>query len=84
MLTVEDPDVTATAVLHVPGASCAILTPKVKETMRELSPGEVLEVHTDDPAAREGMPAWSRLTGNALVKVVEEDQDRTRFFIRKK
>ena len=83
-MTTEDVDVTASAILHVPGASCAILTPKVKESMRELSSGEVLEVRTDDPAAREGMPAWSRMTGNSLLKVVEEGQDRTRFFIRKK
>jgi TusA-related sulfurtransferase len=74
----------ASAILHVPGASCAILTPRVKEKMRELESGEVLEVRTDDPATREGMPAWSRMTGNPLLKVVEEDKHRTRFFIRKK
>ena len=35
--------------------------------MRDLQPGEVLEVRTDDPAARVGVPAWCRLTGNRLV-----------------
>lgn len=75
---------TASALLYVLGASCAVLTPRVKDKMRKLSSGEVLEVRTDDPAAREGMPAWSRMTGNPLLKVVEEGQDQTRFFIRKK
>ena len=28
----------------------------------------MLEVHTDDPAARVGVPAWCRLTGNRLVQ----------------
>lgn len=75
---------TADHVLEIPGASCAILTPRIKEEMRALTSGQVLEVRTDDPAAREGVPAWSRLTGNPLLAVVEEGPDQTRFYIRKK
>jgi len=47
--------------------ACVDLTPLIAKTMRDLQPGEVLEVHTDDPAARVGVPAWCRLTGNRLV-----------------
>ena len=71
-------------VLEVPGQSCAIVTPMIKECIRGLDSGDVLEVRTDDPAAREGVPAWSRLTGNELVQMVEEDAERTRFLIKKK
>ncbi len=71
-------------VLEVPGQSCAIVTPMIKERIRGLDSGDVLEVRTDDPAAREGVPAWSRLTGNELVQMVEEDAERTRFLIKKK
>ena len=64
--------------------TCANLTPLMKERIRELESGQVLEVLADDPAAREGVPAWSRLTGNELLATVEMDADRTRFFLRKK
>lgn len=47
--------------------ACIDLTPLIAHTMRELQPGDVLEVHTDDPAARVGVPAWCRLTKNPLV-----------------
>jgi TusA-related sulfurtransferase len=53
--------------LDAPGMACVDLTPLIAKTMRELEPGEVLEVHTDDPAARVGVPAWCRLTGNPLL-----------------
>jgi len=56
----------------------------VKTRIRELLSGSVLEVRSDDPAAREGMPAWSRLTGNELLAAVVDDADRTRFYLRKK
>lgn len=72
------------AVLDAPGQTCALLTPLIKQAISELQSGDVLEVRCDDPAAREGVPAWSRLTGNELVDQVEESQSKTRFFIRRK
>ena len=83
-MTNNDALPTPDAVLDAPGASCANLTPLIKARIRELASGGVLEVRSDDPAAREGVPAWSRLTGNTLVAVVEEDVQRTRFYLRKK
>ena len=66
------------------GDACASLTPRIKETLRNIASGNVVEVRTDDPSAREGVPAWARLTGNSLINVVVDDDRRTRFFIRKK
>ena len=74
----------ASAVLDAPGSSCASLTPLIRARIRELASGQVLEVRSDDPAAREGVPAWSRLTGNELLATVHEDLDRTRFYLRRK
>ena len=54
--------------LDAPGLACVDLTPLIASTMRDLQPGQVLEVHTDDPAARVGVPAWCRLTRNPLVQ----------------
>ena len=71
-------------VLDVPGSSCAYLTPLIKQHIMALPTGAVLEVRSDDPAAREGVPAWSRLTGHPLVAVVQDDPERTRFFLRRK
>lgn len=64
--------------------TCANLTPSIKQRIHELTSGQVLEVRADDPAAREGVPAWSRLTGNELLATVELDAARTIFFLRKK
>ena len=57
--------------LDAPGLACIDLTPLIAATMRELNPDDVLEVHTDDPAARVGVPAWCRLTRNPLVHTSE-------------
>jgi TusA-related sulfurtransferase len=81
----QNPDIpTPDSVLDATGASCATLTPLTKARISELASGNVLEVRSDDPAAREGMPSWSRLTGNELLAVVVEDTNRTRFYLRKK
>ena len=40
--------------LDAPGLACIDLTPLIASTMREMEPDEILEVHTDDPAARVG------------------------------
>ena len=63
--------------LEAPGLACVDLTPLIATTMRDLRPGEVLEVHTDDPAARVGVPAWCRLTGNRLLHTSAEDDQPT-------
>ncbi len=82
-MTTEIPE--SQAVLDAPGASCAYLTPLIKERLALLASGEVLEVQADDPSAREGVPAWSRLTGNELVACIGGKRRReTRFFLRKK
>lgn len=64
-------------------AGCGDLTPLIRGRLRELQSGQVLEVISEEPAAHEGIPAWSRLTGNELLSVTRE-QARSRFFIRKK
>jgi TusA-related sulfurtransferase len=70
--------------------ACIDLTPLIAKTMRDLQPGELLEVHTDDPASRVGVPAWCRLTGNSLVRTSADDADtdqpttQTTFHIAKK
>jgi len=63
---------TADRTLDAPGLACIDLTPLIAATMLELQPGQVLEVRTDDPAARVGVPAWCRLTRNPLLQAIED------------
>lgn len=74
-------------VLDAPGLACIDLTPLIATTMRQLQPGQVLAVHTDDPAARVGVPAWCRLTHNPLLATSQEPDgpaNQTIFHIAKK
>jgi len=76
-----------TRTLDAPGLACIDLTPLIASTMRDLRPGDVLEVRTDDPAARVGVPAWCRLTGNPLTDTIADTthpDDNTAFHITKK
>jgi arsenite methyltransferase len=75
---------TADTVLDASGLTCGTIEPLMKLRMRALESGQVLEVRVDEPAARLGVPAWSRLTGHALLATVEDDLRRTRFFLRKR
>ncbi|GEM_PF-976898 len=66
------------------GDACATLTPRIATSLKSLRSGQVLEVRTDDPAAREGVAAWCRLTGHTLLLSHEEDEQRTRFWLRRR
>ena len=79
----EDGALTPDLTVDMGQAGCGDLTPLIRGRMRELQSGQVLEVISEEPAAHEGIPAWSRLTGNELIETVRE-ASRSRFFIRKK
>src|SRR5262245_42622674 len=74
----------AVAILDGYGQTCGTLEPRMKQQMQALQSGQILEVRVDDSGARLGVPAWSRLTGHTLLATIEEDTDRTRFFLRKR
>ena len=66
------------------GTTCAILTPAIKAKLREMAPGQVLEVRVDDPSARGDLESWSRLSGNELIAAREEPPGVLRAWRRKK
>ena len=66
------------------GMACVNLTPTIKRAISSMQGGEVLEVFSDDPASREGVPAWCRLTGHSLMETKEINQTETLFYIQKK
>jgi TusA-related sulfurtransferase len=65
------------------GDGCATLTPKIAAELKTLAPGEVLGVLTDDPSAAEGIAAWSRLTGHALIATAGEPAG-IRYYLRRR
>jgi tRNA 2-thiouridine synthesizing protein A len=69
--------------MQVQGTTCALLTPAIKAKLREMLPGQMLEVHVDDPLAREDIAAWCRLAGHELLAAVEEGP-LLRVFLRKR
>jgi len=78
--TAPNPDIR----MDLVGQDCATLTPIIAARIRQLPSGQVLEVISDDPTARSGLAAWSRLTGNPMVAIVEDGPGRTRYYLRRK
>ena len=66
------------------GSTCAKLTPYIKSKLGGLSSGQVLEVHVDDLTAKEDIEAWSRLSGNILLKMDQTAGQELVFYIQKK
>ena len=54
------------------GLYCPMPIVKTAEKIKQLKPGEVLEVLADDKGIKEDMPAWCRATGNEFLSIEEE------------
>ena len=54
------------------GLYCPMPIVKTAEKIKQLKPGEVLEVLADDKGIKEDMPAWCRATGNEFMGIEEE------------
>lgn len=63
----------ATASFDAIGHACVELLLPMAKMVRSLEPGQVLEVVTDDVAAREDLGSWCRMTGNELVERIKGD-----------
>lgn len=66
------------------GTVCALLTPAIKAKLREMAPGQVLEVRVNDLTAREDIAAWCRLSGHELLAFGEEPAHTLHAYLRKK
>ncbi len=69
--SVLSPDLQEKAVFDGMGQACVELLITMAKQVRSLEIGEILKVVTDDPAAREDLGAWCRMTGNELAEVVK-------------
>ncbi|MEJ2313302.1 MAG: sulfurtransferase TusA family protein [Nitrospirota bacterium] len=73
------PDVTTDVVYMM----CPMHLLKLEEMIKELEPGQVLEILTDYDGALEDIPGWCERTGHEFIGVDEEDEY-FKFYIRKK
>jgi len=65
------------------GLYCPMPIVKTSEKIKELKPGEVLEVVADDEGIKQDMPAWCQTTGHEFVGMDEEGGE-IKVYVRKK
>jgi TusA-related sulfurtransferase len=62
---------------------CPMHLLKLEEMIKEIEPGQVLEILTDYDGALEDIPGWCEKTGHDFIGV-DEEEDFYKFYIRKK
>lgn len=60
--------------LDTRGLACPLPVLKTKKAMRDLAPGQTLEVLATDPGSVQDFDAFCKATGHTLI-VSEKDQD---------
>jgi tRNA 2-thiouridine synthesizing protein A len=76
-------DATIAMSLDLKGLSCPIPIARTAKAMKELAPGQLIEVFATDPGSVPDFNAWSKSTRNPLVESGEEGGV-FRFVLRKK
>ena len=64
------------------GLACPMPILKTREAVKQLAPGQVLEMISDDPASEADLRSWSAKTGHRLL-ATERNGPVFRFLIRK-
>jgi TusA-related sulfurtransferase len=65
------------------GLYCPMPIYKTAQKIKELKPGEVLEIIADDKGIKQDMPSWCRMTGNECLGIEEKDGE-FHVFVKKK
>lgn len=56
------------------GLLCPLPIIETAKKLKELKPGQILEVISTDPGIKEDMPSWCRLTGQEFLGSEEEGE----------
>jgi len=64
------------------GLFCPMPIVKIREAIRDVAVGEVIEMVADDPASEPDMKSWARRTGHELVEM-SRDGAIYRFLVKK-
>ena len=70
-------------VLDCVGLACPMPIFKTSTKIKELVPGQVLEVQSDDDGIEKDMPAWCKMTGHEYIGLYKKDGE-YRVYVRKK
>lgn len=70
-------------VLDCSGMLCPMPVVKTSKAVKEMQSGQILKMIATDPGAPPDMEAWSRQTGNELLRSLTENS-KFIFYIRKK
>ena len=70
-------------ILDVKGLACPLPIVKTAQALRQLAPGDLIEVLATDPGSVKDFAAWSKMTGNDLVETSQEGVV-FRFLLKKK
>jgi tRNA 2-thiouridine synthesizing protein A len=65
------------------GLYCPMPIVKTSQKIKELKPGEVLEIIADDKGIKQDMPAWCQTTGNECMGI-EESGGEIKVYVKKK
>jgi len=66
-------EITPNKTLDARGLQCPMPVIKTKQEIDTIEIGEVLEVLATDPGSMADITAWSKSTGNELLKMGKED-----------
>ncbi|HOG46101.1 MAG TPA: sulfurtransferase TusA family protein [Anaerolineae bacterium] len=69
-------------VLDARGQLCPMPIVNMARKIKEVQPGQVLEILADDEGAHSDVPAWCAKTGHEFLGE-EGAEDHTRYFVRK-
>ena len=76
-------DIKPDRILDCVGLACPMPIFKTANAIKEMQPGQVLEVQSDDDGIQKDMPAWCNKTGNEFLGLVKTG-DEYHVFVRKK
>ena len=62
-----------TATVDARGQSCPGPLVALHKALRDVRPGDLLELLATDPGSRSDVPSWARLSGNELVESGESE-----------
>ena len=72
----------ADKVLDARGLSCPMPVLKTKKMLKDMKPGEILEIQGTDPGTRNDLPAFTQRSGDELLGE-KEGEGYISFFVKK-
>lgn len=69
-------------VMDLKGLPCPMPIVEVSKGIKEVEVGQVIEAQTTDPGSLTDFPAWSRTSGNEILKT-DQDGGVIRFYIKR-